>query len=732
VESAEPHPVLPHLRLDELLSELQGRVQAVVDTRDRVHGLLEAVVAVGTDLQLEAVLRRIVEAAVTLVDARYGALGVVGEDGRLADFIPVGVDEAAIGRIDHWPEGRGLLGLLISDPRPLRLAEIASHPQSSGFPAGHPPMHTFLGVPIRIRDEVYGNLYLTEKRGGAEFDEDDQTLVTALSAAAGVAIENARLFEAARRQQRWLQASSEVTRRLLAGTEIDEVLEFVTQQTLGMTGADLVVLALPGEDRAQLTINHAAGDGAQRAVGLDLPAEASLSGEVLASGQPVTVEDFRHDERAARAARDKMDLGPAIVFPLGGPGNVRGVLTVGRHPGSMPLPPAAVELVTTFAAQAGIALELAEHRADAERLAVFQDRDRIARDLHDLVIQRLYASGMKLQGTLPLIGRPDAAERASSVVDDLDATIRDIRGAIFRLQARGSTDQPTLRAQITEVVQEMTGPLGMSSALRLDGRLDSHIPIGVGEDLLHALREALSNAARHGQATQVEVSVQAGSDLALLVRDNGTGIKDTSHRSAGQPRPPRRAARRHARRRPRRKRRNRAVLAGAAQPLHGISHDLLPCPGPAEPLDRPPYAGQTPKSRVPRYTQDRPRSETVGLCSFRPARTSFGMHTAGPAQPGGAGRWPRRAGDRHRNAPAVADFPGSPWTGDGGEARPVHRAVAALMNAAVPSLDALFASKQQVASVPDRDEYGFDDAQGGVGGVGVGGPPAGWALRVRA
>jgi signal transduction histidine kinase len=531
VESSEPHSVLPHLRLDDLLSELQGRLQTVLDTRDRVHGLLEAVVAVGGDLELEAVLRRIVEAAVALVDARYGALGVVGEQGGLADFIPVGLDETDIAGIDHWPEGRGLLGLLIKDPHPLRLAEISGHPQSCGFPAGHPPMRTFLGVPVRIRDQVYGDLYLTEKRGGAAFDAEDETLVTALAAAAGVAIENARLFGAARRQQRWLQVGSEVTSRLLGGAAVGEVLEFITGQTLEMTGADLVVLALPDADRQQLTVHHAAGAGAQEALGLEFPAGASVSGQVLASGQPVTVEDFRHDERVALAARDHMDLGPAIVFPLGGPGNVRGVLTVGRQPGSMPLPPAAVELATTFAAQAAIALELAEHHKDAERLAVFEDRDRIARDLHDLVIQRLYASGMKLQAILPLIDRPEAEERASSVVDDLDLTIRDIRSAIFSLQARGGKDHPGLRAQLTELVEEMTGPLGMSSSLRLDGRLDSQVPEDMREDLLHALREALSNAARHGRATRVEVAVEAGSDLALLVYDNGTGIKDTSRRS---------------------------------------------------------------------------------------------------------------------------------------------------------------------------------------------------------
>jgi signal transduction histidine kinase len=523
--------MLPHLRLDDLLSELQGRVQAVLATRDRVHSLLEAVIAVGSNLELEAVLRRIVEAAVTLVDARYGALGVVGEDGRLADFIPVGVDETAIARIDHWPEGRGLLGLLIEDPRLLRLAEIASHPQSSGFPDGHPPMRTFLGVPIRIRDEVYGNLYLTEKRGAAAFDDDDEILVTALSAAAGVAIENARLFEAGRRQQQWLQASAEVTRRLLGGAAAGEVLEFVTEQTLAMTGADLVVLALPDAEHQQLTIKNAAGDGAQRALGMELPTKGSLSGQVLATGQPVTVENFRRDQRVAKVARENLDLGPAVVFPLGAPGNARGVLTVGRHPGSMPLTRAAVELVTTFAAQAGIALELAEHRKDAERLAVFEDRDRIARDLHDLVIQRLYASGMKLQGVMPQIVRPQVEERVSSVVDDLDATIKDIRTAIFGLQAREDKERHGLRGKVMEVLEQMTGPLELTSSVQLDGRLDSAVPGGIGEDMLHALREALSNAARHGKAGRVEVTIEAGSDLVLLVRDDGIGIKDTSHRS---------------------------------------------------------------------------------------------------------------------------------------------------------------------------------------------------------
>jgi len=527
----EPRPVLPQLRLDDLLAELQSRLQAVLATRDRVHVLLEAVVAVGGNLDLEIVLRKIIETAVPLVQARYGALGVIGDDGRLTEFIPVGLDEAQTAAIDHWPEGHGLLGTLIRDPRPLRMPDLSAHPESYGFPPGHPAMRSFLGVPIRIRDEVYGNLYLTEKQGGGPVDEEDETLVIALAGAAGVAIDNARLYEEARRQERWLRATADVTRELLSGTEPTQVLTLVTQQALALSGADLVALAVPAGDQKRLVNTHAAGDGADGALGLVLPVAASMSGQVLTSGEAVVLEDFRNDGRVNPIAREHMPLGWAILLPLGAPGDVRGVLTVGRDPGSLPFPPQAVEMVTTFAAQAGIALELAEHRHDSARLAVLQDRERIARDLHDLVIQRLYATGMSLQGALPLITRPDVADRISSAVDALDETIREIRSAIFSLQSPSDPKRVGLRAKILDVVEEMTAPLGFAPSLRLVGPLDEEVPGEVGEHLLSALREALSNAARHAGASSVDVTVDCGTDLALLVRDNGTGLGRSTRRS---------------------------------------------------------------------------------------------------------------------------------------------------------------------------------------------------------
>jgi signal transduction histidine kinase len=530
VESQDSRPVLPSLRLDDLLAELHLRLQAVLDTRDRTHALLEAVVGVGSQLELEVVLRQIVEAAVELVSARYGALGVIGEGGRLAEFVPVGLDESGIARIHHWPEGRGLLGELITNPRPLRLHDLTADPRSSGFPDGHPPMRSFLGVPVRIRDEVYGNLYLTEKRGG-DFDEEDEALVQALAAAAGVAIENARLYAEARRQQQWLRAIAEVTQRLLSGDPRTEVLDLVTSQALGISGADLVVLALPAGDGKQLVVEHACGDGAAEALGLVLPAERSASGIVMASGKPLAVDDFSSDARVAQVAREHMPLGPAVLVPLGPGGDVRGVLTAGRHQGALPLPPAAVDMLITFAAQAGIGLELAEHRSDTQRLALFEDRDRIARELHDRVIQRLFATGMSLQGTTAMMSDPEIMQRVEKAVDALDETIRDIRSAIFSLQSRGEAEQPAVRGRILEVVEEMTDSLGYPPGLRMAGQLDTRVPAPFAGQLLAALREALANAAKHAEASRVDITVEAGADLVLNVRDNGVGLGEPTRRS---------------------------------------------------------------------------------------------------------------------------------------------------------------------------------------------------------
>jgi signal transduction histidine kinase len=535
VEASEvPSGLMPQLRLDELLAEVQVRLQALVETRDRMHGLLEAVVAIGSGLELGAMLRRIVEAAVELADAEYGALGVIGADQQLTEFIPVGLTGSEIRGIHHWPEGRGLLGLLIKEPRPLRLADIGTHAESSGFPEGHPAMRSFLGVPVRVRDRVFGNLYLTQKRGGGEFTEDDEAVVTALGAAVGVAVENARLYDEARRQQGWQRASAEIATQLLSGASPGTALAALTRQALELADADLVTVALPDEQRRRLTIEYAEGDGAAEARGLVLPVSGSLSGLVLATGEPLIVDDFADDERASLIAREAVGhLEHAIVFPLGAPGDVRGTLTMARRRGGPPFPPSATEVVASFAAQAGVALELADRRAAAERLSVYEDRDRIARDLHDLVIQRLYATGMSLEGTMPMVTRPEVADRITNAVDAMDETIKVIRTTIFALQSRGGSTSPKLRGDIVVLADDAAEALGFAPALRLGSGLDSQVTHQVADQVLAVLREALSNAARHAGASRVDVTadVDASGMLTLRVTDNGIGVGPATRRS---------------------------------------------------------------------------------------------------------------------------------------------------------------------------------------------------------
>jgi len=528
---ADPQPLLPSLRLDELLDELQVRLQAVLSTRDRVYSLLEAVVAVGSSLELEVLLRSIVETAVSLVDARYGAMGVIGEGSRLAEFIPVGLTTAEIDAIHHWPEGKGLLGLLVNEPRSLRLADIKNHPASFGFPPGHPPMNSFLGAPIRIRGEVYGHLYLTEKQGASQFTTEDEAVLVALAAAAGVAIENARLYEEARRQQRWLTATAEVTSHLLSGAEPGEALAMITEKALEMTGAEIVMVTLPMPDGQHVRVEHAAGTGAEEALGLVVPLENSLTARVISNGKRISILDYQAEEQVSEQAKARLPVGPLEVVPLGAPGKVRGVLSAGRRPGAMPLSHAAAGMLATFAAQAAIGLELAEHRRQAEQMAVFEDRDRIAKDLHDLVIQRLYATGMSLQGVTSMIKVPEVADRISRSVDALDETIREIRSAIFALQAHPDARPAALRTRVLFVAQEMASALGFAPSLQLDGALDTMVPDEITEHLLTALRESLSNAARHADATQVDVTITVNHYLVLTVLDNGGGIAPGGRRS---------------------------------------------------------------------------------------------------------------------------------------------------------------------------------------------------------
>ncbi|MFF3171957.1 GAF domain-containing protein [Streptomyces sp. NPDC057900] len=524
---------IPRLRLDELLEELQGRLDEVRGTSDRLNGLLEAVMSVGRELDLPQVLRGIVEAAVTLVDAEYGALGVIGDDEKLAEFIPIGVSDDVRELIGHLPAGHGILGELIRHPVPLRLSELSEHPASYGFPPHHPPMHSFLGVPVRVRDEVFGNLYLTEKRGAPEFDEEDEAVVATLAVAAGIAIENARLYDEGRRRQRWLAASSDFTSALLSGSTESEVLEGMLERAVDIAGADLGAFYLVGPN-GELTGSLALGEEAHAHRGIVLPSsQGTLAAAALAENGLITMADVGSDARITVQPERWEGFGPAVAVSVGTEENLSGVLVLARRRGMPTFVSAEVAALPSFAGQAALALELADRRRDAEQVSILEDRDRIARDLHDLAIQRLFATGMTLQSARPFVGHPEATERLNRAIDDLDSTIKIIRTTIFGLREHETPGKtPKLRSRVLQTVDNATPALGFAPALRMEGLIDTDVPVEVADQMIAVIGEALSNVARHARARQVEVAVVADAGLLVVtVTDDGVGMPEGAHRS---------------------------------------------------------------------------------------------------------------------------------------------------------------------------------------------------------
>ena len=485
-------------------------------------------------LALPEVLHRIVEAARELVGARYAALGVLAPDGGLAEFVHVGFPPPLVDRIGHLPVGKGLLGALIDEPRPIRLRNLADDPRSSGFPENHPPMGSFLGVPIRIRDEVFGNLYLTESTRG-EFSAEDEELTTALAATAAAVIDNSHLYEAARLRGEWLQATAAITRGILAAAPDDAVasLRLIADRSREVADADVVTIALPdGGQGGDLRVSVAVGDQRRQHHGPRRPAER------------IALRAGVHDREAAPAdvtGRVALDCGTRcrrwwtpvryMVVPLRGSDRVHGVLNLVRLRGRAAFSAEDLDLATGFANQAAVALELAQARADQQRAALFDERERIAADLHDHVIQRLFAAGLSLQALAATLGPGRATDRVMSTVGDLDATISQIRTAIFQLQQTSQTTARTLRARVLDLVGELAPALGFDPAVRFSGLLDT-VADRLSDDLLAVVREALSNIARHARAHTAEIDLTAHDDrVTLTVRDDGVGVSDTTRRS---------------------------------------------------------------------------------------------------------------------------------------------------------------------------------------------------------
>ncbi|MFJ4629512.1 GAF domain-containing protein [Streptomyces sp. NPDC088847] len=502
----------------------------------RVPQLLEAMRSVGSGLELHSTLERICEAAAALTDARYAGIGVIDEDGdALADFVFHGVGNATARRIGRLPDGHtGLLGALIREPGPVRLTDVTEDPRSWGFPDHHPRMRAFLGVPVRVQGEVFGNLYLGEKRGGKPFNDYDVSMVRVLATEAGIAIGNARLYEAAKQRERWIDGSVAVTTALLSGGDAEEALQVVAERARRLSGSAAGIVLLPAAEGG-MEIVAVASEQPSAQLGRVVPPDSEIIRQLLA-GKPVFVADAATDPRMLSALA--RTYGPIMVLPLQSGGRVLGALVTPRARGERPFTEAERTLAVQFASQAALALMMAEAQRDRERLAVYEDRDRIARDLHDLVIQRLFATGLMLESAQRGSLVPEVRQGVGNAVDELDVTIQEIRTAIFALQ-QGPAEAPSgLRTRVLREINMAAVPLGFKPGHRFVGAVDTTVGDLTGKNLIAALREALSNAFRHAAAARIEVVVDATAPLPdgrpgvrFTVADDGVGIPTGGRRS---------------------------------------------------------------------------------------------------------------------------------------------------------------------------------------------------------
>ena len=521
-------PDQPRVELDQRLSDLVEAANQVLATQGRLRALLRANQMITAQLDLESVLRSIVEAARDLTGAQYAALGIVGDHGGLVRFIHAGMDEEDVRRIGDLPVGEGLLGALIRDRHPIRITDIGTDPRSVGFPAHHPEMRDFLGVPVPVRGKVYGNLYLTNHPDGA-FTEEDEQLVRSLAATAGFAVENARLYRETWRRQEWAAASAEVTAQLLAGRDGD-ALAVVAERMRALAGADSAFVVLTGEDPDSFRVHDVEGADPTGVRGVSRPLKGSLVERVLEDGLPL-----RLDEQETREQRipHTEAFGAILAVPLIGTERAFGAIVLTRMPERPAFDESDLEVASDFAGRASVALELQEARSEAERVMLFEDRGRIARDLHDRVIQQLFATGMQLQAVLGTLPPGRNAERVDAAVAGLDSSITQIRRIIFTLESTArSSQRATGRQRLFDLIEQVSRDLSIEPSVRVSGPVDAVLDGDLAEDVLAVVHEGVSNAVKHAAANDVVVAVTVDKrGVAVTVSNDGLPLADSGRRS---------------------------------------------------------------------------------------------------------------------------------------------------------------------------------------------------------
>ncbi len=486
--------------------------------------------------QVDVTLRGVVCAGLEATGATYGALGVLDDTGTgFERFLVVGMDAATRERIGRLPVGTGVLGVLLERPEPLRLDDLTAHPAAVGFPPNHPPMQAFLGVPVRVHGAVFGHLYLTVERGGRSFTEADEAAAVAVAATAGLAIANAELVERAEHRRAWAQAGTDIATALLSGADPDTVLRSIGEQVAGLASADAAGVLVPDPcDEDALTVVVAVGMDDDAAEGVRLPLVDTQLGTAHRTGVPVLIPDVRTaavgGQRAPVLGELTHHFGPTLMIPLGGRPAL-GTVVAMRLRGREPFPPDTLELAGAFAAQASVALELARSQQRERRLQVQSDRDRIARDLHDHVVQRIFATGLALDRVSRSLEeeRPETAAALAERVDELDGTIARIRSAIFELHETDDASPDAVRTRIVDVVRSITGGQGLRPDVRLRGEDD--LPPALLPDVVAVVRELVTNVVRHASATRVTVTVTVDAEVRVVVTDNGVGLPAVAVRS---------------------------------------------------------------------------------------------------------------------------------------------------------------------------------------------------------
>lgn len=515
--AAHPHAGPP----DAEPADATGRARTA-----RLPMLLEAVPSVGTTLELRATLQQIVDTATALTEARYGALGVLDPGrGTITELLTSGLGDAERQRIGRFPGGHsGMLGLLIAEPQPLRSDDLTTDPRSCGVPPGHPPMHSFLGAPIQVQDQVFGNLYLTEKRTG-RFTDTDMALLRVLASQAGIAIGNARLYESARQRERWIEGAAAVTTALLAGGNAADALLTVAEGARALADATAGVILQPDEKGGMEIVTASTLDDPAGIVGTTIEAGSAVLVQLL-GGEPVFIEDSATDPRMTTHVRSR--FGPSMMLPLQSGGRLIGTLALPRRRGARPYTAVDRQLASQFASQAALALVLADAQHDREQLAVYEDRDRIARDLHDLVVQRLFATEMMLESTRRRAAAPETDELLGKAVDELDSTIQEVRTAIFALQQPPAEVPATFRGRVLRETGGAAAVLGFQPSVHFNGAVDTLVREPVDGRLLAALRGTLAAAHRRAGVSAIEVEVDAAAvepdgraAVRLSVADDG-------------------------------------------------------------------------------------------------------------------------------------------------------------------------------------------------------------------